>query len=203
MPKESPFFVGGTYRDRKRGYVVTELNGNGMTIEYDDGEVQTLNANSMAMKARIYNNIMAEYRRNHPSASEPYFETLGFLAAHSRFDAELPPQSTANFLSQYQALTGERASSGHPGIAMLASGSDKWGSELRVYFPTPPFELDFGTPVQVRSGQEPGIFRVNNNRLWTKLVALGFRLGTDHDVARIRATVPPGMQGAFDRGYSR
>jgi hypothetical protein len=203
MPSRSPFYVGGNYRDRKQDYVVTDLSPGSMTVEYEDGTVQTLDAGRIEIKARIYNNIRAEYRSAHPAVRDSYFETLGFLSAHARFDAELPPRLASNFVNQYHTVTGVRISSEHPGVVVLASGADKWAPELRIYFPTPPLELDFGTEVQVRAGQGPGISRVNKNSLWWRLAALGFRLGSDHEVSQILDTIPPERHAVFERGRKR
>lgn len=202
MPFENtPFFVGGHYRDRRQGYTVLEISQQGMKIQYDDGTIENLGADSVQVKARIYVNILAEYRRYHPIASPTYFETLGFLSRHGRFEAELPSKSVANFLNSYQNLTGQRIGTNHTGLFLLGEG-DKWGPELRIYFPETTHTLEFGTGIVVRAGQAPGILRINNNNLWMRLVAIGFRLGTVHDVDQIRSTIPPEMRSSFDKGRS-
>ena len=51
-----------------------------------------------------------------------------------------------------------------------------------------------------RDGAAPGILRINNNQFWRRLVSIGFRLGKNHDIARIRSTIPPKFLSDFDAG---
>jgi hypothetical protein len=201
MPIQTPFFVGGYYRDRAQGYTVIAMDDKGMMVKYDDDKTDKLDLKRMQTKATIYNNIQSEYRRNHPATTNEYFESLGFLSMHGRFEAELPSKSVSNFLDHYRILTGHRASNTHTGISLLGD-VDKWGPELRIYFPATRFTVDLGPGIDVRSGQTPNILRINNNSVWSKLVALGFRLGTNHDVTQIRASVPPEKLTQFDSGRS-
>jgi len=153
----------------------------------------------MAIKARIYNNMLAEYGAKHPVDSEAYFRSLGFLAAKSRFEAELPNRIVGNFLDQYKRLTGDELSASHPNLISLGD-VDKYGAELRIYFPDPPIELDFGPGIEVRAGQSDGMKRINNNSLWNKLLRLGFRIGKDHDHQQIRESIPQEKRYLFDEG---
>jgi hypothetical protein len=184
-----PFFVGGYYRDRKQGYEVISMSADGMVVRYDDGTQEKVGLESLKIKARIYDNILSEFQVNHPSASDDYFRSLGYLARRARFDAELPDRVVDHFLEQYRLLSGVAASTAHSSVISLGD-VDKWGPELRIYFPTPPRKLDFGPDIEVRSGQTGGIKRINNNALWNKLIRLGFRIGKDHDVGMIRDSIP-------------
>ena len=83
---------------------------------------------------------------------------------------------------------------------MISLGDvDKWGPELRIYFPTPTRSLDFGD-IDIRAGQSDGIKRINNNSFWNKLIRLGFRIGKHHDTNAIRGTIPPEKRYLFDEG---
>lgn len=197
--ENTPFFVGGYFRDRNQGYTVLEITDKNIRIRYDDNTTAILDAKSVGIKARIYTNIINEYSRNHPSQTASYFETLGYLSLHARFEAELPGKSVHNFLNDYQTLSEERIDINHPGIFILGEG-DKWGAELRVYFPETSHSLEFGPGVQVRAGQTSGILRINNNDFWKRLVAVGFRLDTNHEVEKIRESIPREFQDSFDKG---
>jgi hypothetical protein len=200
MPlKNIPFFVDGHFRDREQGYTVLELSDNGMKIRYDDGTTETLDADRVQIKARIYTNILGEYRRLHPITTEAYFETLGYLSRHGRFEGEFPPKSVGNFLIGYERLTGERVNETHKGIFLLGDG-DKWGAELRIYFPDTQHKLEFDPGVEVRAGNQPGVSRINNNAFWMRLIAMGFRLDTGHDVDQIRKNIPPEKLASFEKG---
>lgn len=195
----NPFYVGGYYRDRTQGYEVVEMSGQGMTVRYDDGSTERIGRDSMDIKARIYANILSEFKIAHPVTTDEYFWTLGFLAAHGRFDAELPNQVVDRFLQQYRHLSGEATSIEHPNVMRLGE-VDKWGPELRIYFPDPPQKVDLGPGVEVRAGQTDGMNRVNNNTLWNKLIRIGFRVGKDHDCESIRNSIPDEKRHLFDEG---
>lgn len=197
--KNTPFYVGGYYRDRNQGYEVLEMNKSGMKIKYDDGKVTTVDLSSIEIKARIYQNILAEYRFKHLNDTVDYFWTLGFLSINSRFEAEIPNKVVSNFLEQYKRLTGEKISSNHTGLSSLGD-VDKWGPELRIYFPDTYKKFDLGSDVIVREGQMANIKRINNNAVWNKLVRIGFRLGKKHDVEQIRKSIPKIKLLIFENG---
>ena len=199
MPKH-PFVVGNQYSDRRGGYRVLAINGGHVKIRYDDGREATVD---LATKARIHANIAAEARARHPHQSAAYFRTLGFLTRHGDFQAEVPPKSRATFEDRYHAITGRRPVLHNNGYFPIdaVTNDDKWGAELRINFPDRA-DLTFPPAVQSRAGASPGTLRINNNQYWWQLVQVGFRLGTRHDVERIRATVPPAFQTAFDDGLT-
>lgn len=200
--EDLPFHVGGYFLDRDRGYTVTELDSEHMKVEYDDGTIEVLDREGMQIKARIYANMKSEYEDNHPDTSDDYYRTLGFLAQQSRFDAELPEQSVSNFLENYQTHSEEQITSDHPGIDLLGD-VDKWGPELRIYFPVTDLNLRFGQDVQITPGPDLGTLRINNNNLWMRLIRIGFRLGRDHDIEAIRETIPPDKIALFEEGLQR
>jgi hypothetical protein len=73
---------------------------------------------------------------------------------------------------------------------------------LRIHFPERNQQVEFPPGVDVRDGNEPGMLRVNNNHLWWQLVRAGFRLGTEHDVARLRQSIPTKYLRDFENGFS-
>jgi hypothetical protein len=195
----TPFYIGGYYRDRLQGYEVLEMNATGMTVKYDDGTKQKIGIESVKIKARIYENILAEYKFKHLSDTNDYFWTLGYLSMNGRFDAELPNKAVSSFLNQYKNLTGSQISTSHTGISSLGD-VDKWGPELRIYFPVTDKKIDLGEGITIRDGQTPNIKRINNNSVWNKLVRIGFRLGTKHDLEKIEKTVPKDKQPIYEKG---
>lgn len=197
--EKTPFYVGGHYRDRERGYTVIEITDRNITVEYEDGSKQTLDEARVKIKARIHENIVAEFDRKHPAATPKYYEMLGFLSRHAKFEAEVPQQSLSNFTRNYENQSGQRLDKGQVGLFVLNDG-DKWGAELRIYFPDNDHDLEFGPDVDVRSGWSDGTSRINNNRFWLRLISLGFRFGSEHDAAQIRNTIPADMQKHFDKG---
>jgi hypothetical protein len=192
-----PFIIGEMYADRRGEYIVVEIEGRQITIQYANG---TRAVGDIEIKARIYGNILAEQRFLHPLQTDGYFRFLGFLARHSEFNAEVPPQSQANFEEHYLLLTGTRPiphSNGYFPISIQTT-RDKWGPELRIYFPEPGPGFDLPPQIEIRPGNNPGIVRINNNWFWWTLVRIGFRLGTVHDVNMIRGHVPAGLRPTFE-----
>jgi hypothetical protein len=125
------------------------------------------------------------------------------LAKRAEFNAEVPPQSQEGFEENYLMLTSTRPvlhSQGYYPIRIRTT-YDKWGPELRIYFPDGR-TVDFPPYVEVRPGNEAGVLRINNNRFWWLLVRSGFRLGVNHDLRRIREGVPPKYQADFERGFT-
>jgi hypothetical protein len=76
------------------------------------------------------------------------------------------------------------------------------GAELRIYFPDLGQQMEFPPGIDVRDGNEPGILRINNNHFWWQLVRAGFRLGTNHDLARLRQGIPAKCLGVFENGFN-
>lgn len=199
--ENTPFYVGGYYQDRNQSYEVLEMNPNGMKVKYDNGTVEILKLSSVRIKARIHQNIQAEYKFNHLSDTDAYFWTLGFLSAKGRFDAEIPKKAMSNFISNYNKLTGENINQSSEGITSLGE-VDKWGAELRIYFPETNSKIDLGEDITIRDGQTPEIKRINNNSVWNKLIRIGFRLGRNHDVQKIRKMIPDNKLKQFENGIN-
>lgn len=129
---------------------------------------------------------------------------MGFLTRHADLNAEVPPQSQPGFEENYCLITGLRPvlhSGGYYPIE-IATTYDKWGPELRIYFPDSGYDLEFPPTVEVRPGNAPATLRINNNGYWWQLIRAGFRLGTSHSVQTIRSQVPPTYLPDFEAGYS-
>lgn len=183
------FFEGGTFVDRQGTYVVNQIGATGMIITYEDGASEFVGASTLPIKERIHQNIYGEFARKHPSTKEEYFFTLGFLARYARFKAELPEHTVNGFKANYEAATGKSFPAIHPDIR-YEFNPDIWGAGLRIIYPKPDFELDFGSEVEVEEQkQSTNMMIVSRNKLWLMLVELGFRLGVDHDVDRIRKSI--------------
>lgn len=97
-------------------------------------------------------------------------------------EAEVAPSGQGRFESRYEAATGLRVSPGSP--EYYQNQSNKWGTELRVYFNDPGMAAALeASGVRVegpRRGYKAGMYRYrfNKNRLWWRLVEeYGLRLG--------------------------
>lgn len=194
-----PFIVGERYLDRKGEYTVIRIDGGRLIYQYDDG-VEL--AAGVEIKARIFQNILAERRGAHPYQSKEYFWSIGYLSRHGDFQAEVPPQSQPNFEHHYYLVTGVRPQLHKDGYypIQVQDPNEKWGPELRIYFPDPLKQIDLPAGVELRQGNAPDILRINNNSFWWHLIRAGFRLGTVHDVARIKQSIPAQFYADFDAG---
>jgi hypothetical protein len=196
-----PFIIGESYFDRNGDYVVVAISEGSITCRYDDGSEKTVDIET---KTRIYKNILGEQRSLHPYQSPGYFRTLGFFARHADFQAEVPPQSQSSFEDRYAMLTGVHPELQRDGYypVDVQTGNEKWGPELRIYFPDGLCKIDVPDGIEVRSGSADKIVRINNNGLWWRLIGIGFRLGKHHAVASIQNTVPKEFLKAFNDGLA-
>lgn len=194
-----PFIIGERYVGRRGEYTVVGIDGNLLRIVYDDG---TQAEGEIEIWARVYRNILAEYKALHPRQSDGYFCFLGFLSKQGDFQAEVPPQSRDGFEERYSLLTGQRPNQHSQGYYPIHIDTiwDKWAPELRIYFPETHSTFDLPPGVEVRAGHEATSVRINNNRFWWQLVGIGFRLGREHDVNRIRESIPSKNRPSFDAG---
>lgn len=106
---------------------------------------------------------------------------LGFLAANAVFTAEALGRRKAGVMALYASASG-----GAPWVeSCFSSQSRKWGVELRITF----VASERAVAAMGMSGHAlpggRGRFTVNCNDLWLDLVRRGFRMGRDHDIARI------------------
>lgn len=185
---ENIFFEGGTFFDRVGCYTVNKIDRMGMQITYENGESEFVDTSRFDIKARIHQNIHGEYTRKHQSTNENYFRTLGFLARHGRFKAELPEHTVKGFVGNYEQLTGEPFPTTHEDIRYEYNPAI-WGPGLRIVFQEPDFELDFGMDVDDLIYSSARVITLSRNKLWLKLISLGFRLGTDHKVDQISKSI--------------
>ena len=208
--QQQPIFViGRRYSNRLGEYEVLDIQGDKMLIRYDTGTEQGV---SVAMQARIAENMAREASRSSPygpsqhQREQLFYSSLGFLARRvTVLEAFVPPQSVRGFSEDYINIKGSRP--GQKGLVLHPQGSNKWGSELRVTFKATPDELinlDFGPDVTIVDAPlNTGIsFRINNNRLWWRLLSFGFEMGTYQDISNIRSHIPPHYRNQFDHEYN-
>ncbi len=116
----------------------------------------------------------------------------------------MPPQSQPGFEENYYLVTRVRPvlhNSGYYPIEIVTT-YDKWGPELRIYFPDSGLNLEFPPTVDVRPGNAPRTLRINNNDFWWQLIRVGFRLGASHNTQTLRGGIPPRFVAEFDNGYA-
>ena len=207
---ESRFLIGGRYRNRLREYEVTDIVGTQLSVVYDDGTWDTLDANT---QDRIIRNMAVETAVLEPyqgignlDRNRQYFQSIGFLASRiTMMEAIVPPKSQAGFVQSYREITGNAPQEGAIGYYVHHQQVDKWGNELRVTFNASETELqdlDFGPGVEavVNPGSISTSWRINRNVFWWNLLRLGFRMGNQQVSGEIRERVPQVYRGDFDGG---
>ena len=197
------FEIGGRYRNMLGAFDVLGISQGQLDVQYESGKKDTLPA---AMQARIISRMDREERSSIPkgisgSSEEAFAWTLGAMAMAGSLSAEVPPQNEQGFKASYQRITGIAIEDGTPGLALLASGDTKWGSQLRVYFPTALAEderFSLPTEASVCSTSNPGVSRINSNAFFWHLVeSCGFQLGGKQNVERIQSKLPERYHEAF------
>jgi hypothetical protein len=199
------FEIGGRYRNRKGWYEVLAIHAGKLVARYDDGTEARLNPE---MQRGIIGNIAKDEARVTPypagdARQQGWARTIGILAASARLEAEVPPKSAEGFQRAYAESTGDNSVWQSPTVYLLEEGVDKWGSELRIYFPKSIVDDCFVLPagVSVVKGFSPNEMRINDNGYWWSLVRdLGFRVGAPQDIASIRTRMPENLRTAFDEG---
>src|SRR6266550_4211630 len=133
--EENEFLIGARYHSRKGPYEVLAIDSGNLVIRYDSGEEARVDAKTLA---RIATNIEREEQRIFPNGlpagrEADFAWTLGVFAGHGELHAEVPPQSQEGFLQSYQQVCGNQPAEGYFPISF--GGENKWGSELRIYYP--------------------------------------------------------------------
>ena len=133
------FAIGSVYRNRRGRYEVLQIEPQRIFIKYDDGSEEWADKK---ISERIARNIILEDVSKIPpgintAETSDFFWTIGALAAKGDFQAEIPPQSWLGFWNDYTRITGIPASPSATGISRIThGGQNKWGCELRIYFPS-------------------------------------------------------------------
>ena len=198
------FEVGGRYRNRLGWYEVLDIAGNRLKVRYEsDGRIDDL---EIAMQKRIIQNISSEERRITPyfdhKSNEDFFRTLGFLCKRGFIEAIIPYRSKIGFDKTFLGIKGRLPQHNEQGYYVHNDPAvDKWGVEMRLTFPMrDTIGIDLGGSYIPVKSPDPAKLRVNSNELCYRLFALGFNLGENHDVERIKANVPEIYKPAFEEG---
>lgn len=144
-----PFITGHRYRNQRGGYLVLAIDGDQMTIEYDDGSRQTV---SIAIQQRIWERIQdeeaplptahrtARRKTGGDSQSTAPIRDLVAEVLAARFAAPFPPDITdqlcaaiehdAAWRERYDALVEHFSSKGKDGRAIVNNSLGWYTKEL-------------------------------------------------------------------------
>lgn len=200
--------VGDKLRNRNGNYTVADIVSGEIKARYDSGVEFTVEA-SMAL--RIHSNIEREESSRIPKGVNKcnlndFAWTLGVLASHGDFQADIPPNAYSSFSERYLKATGEAGLNKAKGIVLLQANANKWGSELRIYIPesithNPKFVLP--DDVEISAGFAVGTKRINKNWFWWDLVEkYNFRLGRTQDIDSIERALPENVRYNFKEGLA-
>jgi len=136
-----------------------------------------------------------------------FFQILGYLSSPKRstkLDIETHPRRRQSLEHRYSHATGQTIDVGNPNYYVWEPSTNKWGSELRIYFNG---DLSYMPAAlqDIRVDPRPGFgyeHRVNNNNFVWDLIDYGFLLGDSQDIDRIRNLVPDENQSNFEEGSS-
>ena len=133
-----------------------------------------------------------------------FFIVLGYLSSpirNTKLDIETALSTQASVQSKYLILSGNQLNLGK-NFYQWPSGTNKWGSELRIYFNSNsniPLSLK---SMVVRPRYNPGNYnaRVNNNGFVWDLIEYGFTASDSQSVMRISSRVPQSRLNEFNAG---
>lgn len=136
-----------------------------------------------------------------------FFEIIGYLTSpvrNTKLDVETHPRTRQKFENNYFQRTGEVPIEDNVNYYIWDETTDKWGSEMRLYFngnlSTMPTLL---REIRVSSRPSSGYdHRVNNNEFVWRLIDHGFLLGNGQNTTRIRERVPEEHQSDFESGFN-
>lgn len=205
------FETGSKYTNRLQSYTVKAVNGDFMSVEYDDGSLATL---SIPIQSRVIDNMVRE--ETHPSSTkrptqktEGYYFTLGFIASRLQaLHAFVPHHAVYDFQDDYANATGQELAKNQPGVTLHPEDTNKWWTELRISLIATRTELHLltlGRGIQPVLGtpDDEHHWNINSKPLVLDMLALGFRFGPSQDRAQILGIVPDPFKGSFRAGLKR
>ena len=192
-------FVEGMTRENEKGkYVILSINPSSakMNVQYVDGKyngtTQLLDMEGQGVTIHRKNRDTLRNQGITPSlgnTSATIF-SVGFLATNAKLHIQTTSKEHDAVIRRYQALTGENPSS-NPDFEVVPDGPTKWFTQLRLFLPTniPPEVLEhltFGANVRLNA-RTSGNYELNKTPLIWHLIAIGFRLGKEHDIEKIQS----------------
>lgn len=136
-----------------------------------------------------------------------FFLILGYLTAierRTKLDIETHPNRQPNLEREYRNLTGTNLVEDNVNYYVWAPNTNKWGSELRIYFrknANIPSSLD-AMVVTPRFAGNYHNARINGNNFVWKLIKYGFRASNTQDANLIRSKIPQNHMTDFDNGLN-
>lgn len=194
------FAVNAVKQNEKGNYRIRSINHKTgmMNVQYIDG-VYNGSAQDLDMEGqgRYLHRKAVENLRTHGlvpafSVDRDKIFSLGVLAANGYISLQTPEDEKNYVIKKYHSITGEDPTN-HPGLDVVKNLKSKWHYQLRIKLHTNVNEeiakqLDLGEKAKVHLTRS-GSFEINSSDLVWHLITLGFRLGTDHDINKIKENV--------------
>ena len=210
---------GKTYRNYFGSYILNSINDTEpktITVIYLDGQnkdsIQTYPAKSQAEaikseeKRAIRQEETATGIEITKFSTNAEFYTLGYLAKHSRILVEVPKNLTEKFERQYNALTGDTATSHiqDNSYYIAPKEENRWYIKGRLTFPVIEEAVNkLSFPSDVNIIHKGDNVEINNNNYIFNLFRNGFKLGENSGNYGI---ISRGLSGeakqAFDQGFN-
>lgn len=136
-----------------------------------------------------------------------FFIILGYLASQKRntkLDIETSINSAPRVEAKYRALTGIQLTKANKNYYEWKLGTNKWGSELRIYYKS---NVNIPTALSADSVEprfSPGDYnaRINNNTFVWLLIEYGFMASDGQNVVGIQSKVPQTKLQEFNNGLN-
>lgn len=136
--------------------------------------------------------------------------TVGYFLSHAELSIEAHPDAKkyGSFLTKYCSLTGAGLTADESAKVYMRDENDpnKWGHEMRIRFQASQGVIDFlclqECSERTSGDDELGRYLYRGNKAFWSMVEMGFRLGSGHDLAKIRSRFTSDSLAEFETGMA-
>ena len=199
------FEIGKTYENRFGRFEVLAIRSGLIEVLYSTGNRDILTAE---IQQRIIDNIESEkhvpvtnkekeqprkirkaYNTWKYNPTSKYYRTIGYLAVKASIFAEVNHLKEDYFIRRYKDLKGKDPK------YCVQQDCNRWGLKLDIRCIHPDFDYELDGLIW------DGLEIRKNNFAWA-LLEMGFDLGHNHDIEKIRSEIPEEHLDSFDNGMA-
>lgn len=183
------FEVGKKYKNRN-GYFKVISIGNGMEIEYENGEIVKISKENIPIQERIVKNVELEEfnktpvaRTNFRVSNNDVYKVIGYLAVNGSVFVELIEDHKNDFFEKYKNVADDDIDGDSPYIIWRDKNKLWTAPSIRVDKRKENSDIVFNLDVPVYdNGAHYCIYKMDF--IWY-LIEMGFRVGPNHDIDAI------------------
>lgn len=208
------FEIGCWYENKLGKYQVLAVNGDVMTVRYEDGHQQNLSVVTQtriqeSRQLQVASSVALHRGRTYRSyrwVDGRAYLTMGFLSVRmAHLGANLTVDKEASYRDEYQMVKGTDLQPDQDGVSFLREGANQWGNQGVIRFHASDSELSLlsfsrkgNTPYPV-SGAE-GQWEVKDIAYHFFLLGHGFELGSVQSRDVIISKILLAQKALFNKG---